>query len=111
MSASWSVKHGALRAVVWGATFEEAAVLFGCGERSVYRWVGEHGRMPQRERVARKSSLTIDEREQIVVGVARGESDRVIADRIGRHRSTVWREINNNGGRVQYRAQCRSGSG
>jgi IS30 family transposase len=37
--------------------------------------------------------LSFEERERILVGVARGESDAEIARAIGRHRSTVGREI------------------
>ena len=42
-------------------------------------------------------------REEIRVGIERRESDSVIADRLGRHRSTVWREVRANGGRDAYR--------
>jgi IS30 family transposase len=37
--------------------------------------------------------LSFEERERILVGVSRGESDAEIARAIGRHRSTVGREI------------------
>ena len=51
--------------------------------------------------------LTMEEREEIAIGLALGESRRVIARRIGRDKSTVSREIKRNGSAVydcRYRA-------
>jgi transposase, IS30 family len=57
-----------------------------------------------RERKRRPGSLSASEREEIRVGIEAGASDEAIASRIGRHRSTIWREIAANGGRGCYRA-------
>ncbi|MBL8776508.1 MAG: IS30 family transposase [Acidimicrobiales bacterium] len=46
--------------------------------------------------------LTLDHRVEIRLGLERGESFAVIAERIGFHRSTVWREVKDNGGRDLY---------
>ena len=63
----------------------------------------ERGAMT-RERKRRPGSLSVSEREEIRVAIEVGASDEAIASRIGRHRSTVWREIAANGGRGRYRA-------
>ena len=63
-----------------------------------------HGVAMGTERHRRDNALSQDDREEIRVGIEAGESDAVIAERIGRHRSTVWREIAANGGRRRYRA-------
>ena len=48
--------------------------------------------------------LTLEEREEISRGLAAGLSLREIARRLGRDPSTVCREVDNNGGRTNYRA-------
>jgi len=48
--------------------------------------------------------LLVAEREEISLGIARGESARAIARGLGRSASTVSREIDRNGGRDGYRA-------
>jgi IS30 family transposase len=47
--------------------------------------------------------LSMDDRVEIKLGVERGESYRLIGDRIGRDKSTVCREVNNNDGPTGYK--------
>jgi len=101
----WLVAREALLAVGKGATIREAARVAGVSPRTVDRLVSEHGRMSSISGYrSRPNGLTLADREEIRVGIDRGESDAVIGCRLGRHRSTIWREIKHNGGREMYRA-------
>lgn len=100
----WSVVRPGLAAVARGATLEEAAALVGVGASTIRRRVAEEGVVVLRDRTPRDGALRLEDREEIRVGVEAGESDSKIGERIGKHRSTVWREIKGNGGRKAYRA-------
>ncbi len=100
----WAKVHVVLRALSRGVTQREAARLAGVSISTVESLVSEHGVVALRERKPRANALRIDEREQIMLGVAAGDTNTVIALRLGRHRSSIGREITAGGGRDRYRA-------
>lgn len=100
----WHVARVALVELSGGAYVRDAAVAAGISIGTVERLIVEHGRMTMRASTVREGELTLEDREEIRVGIDRDESDTVIAVRIGKHRSSVWREIKRNGGRQGYRA-------
>lgn len=90
-----------------GLTREEIARECFCSVKSVSRVIKAAGGRPSRRSRSRSRSsrqLSLREREEIRVGVSQGKSLREIAAVIGRHPSTISRELARNGGRRKYRA-------
>ena len=89
-----------------GMTWQKAARAVGCSFTSAW-FIGE-GRGGRRARPAswtpRPGSLTTADREEITIGLVKGESFAAIAQRINKVPSTVSREVAANGGRDDYRA-------
>jgi IS30 family transposase len=75
-----------------GGSCRELAVEFGCSARTVLR-IAEQAALARRRVAHSRHRLSFEERERISRGIAAGESDSEIARALGRHRSTVGREI------------------
>ena len=90
-----------------GLTVAEAARAAGIHFMSAYRVLADyHTRDDGRPDMwsTAPGRLTLADREEITVGLAREERFTAIADRLGRSVSTVSREVAANGGREDYRA-------
>jgi transposase, IS30 family len=85
-----------------GARVREVMARFGVPHTSACRIQAETALTRPRV-VCSPHRLSFEERERIFVGVCRGESDSEIARALGRHRSTVGREIRRCSERRQYR--------
>ena len=105
---AWSLSDGQRseveRRVAAGESREQVALAVGCDPRTVYRWVVRNGGLRSRVRCRSVLRLSVLEREEISLGLARGETATLIAGQLGRAVSTVTREVNANGGRRGYRA-------
>jgi transposase, IS30 family len=86
-------------------SFEEIARSAGCSASLVSKISGSKWAGPKLlSWNPGPKRLSLGEREEIRVGVVRGDSDRKIARTIGRAPSTVSRELTENGGRERYEA-------
>jgi len=106
----------ALRAQFWegirsGLGTEEAARAAGVSPGLGFMWFRQAGGVASNgPRPGCGRYLSVAEREEIALGLARGESLRAIAGRLGRSPSTVSREVRRNSqGRRYYRALAAQG--
>ncbi len=90
--------------VLAGDDFKAIADAYCFGIGSIRRILARTGGFHLRLRPRAKRNLSVQERDEILRGVAEGESFGSIARRLGRAPSTVSREVKSKGGRRQYRA-------
>jgi IS30 family transposase len=88
-----------------GNTLAETARSMGVTTRRVKYYVHAVGGIkPERPRSRSRRALCLAEREEISRGIAAGHSCRRIGGDLGRHHTTISREIGRCGGRGRYRA-------
>lgn len=97
------------KAIMWdrwqeGESLSQIAQLFDRGHSSIQGILAVTGGIRPAQRCRSRLALTLAEREEISVGLARGDSIRSIATLLGRAPSTISREITRNGGPDWYRA-------
>ena len=78
--------------------------LFDRPSSCIYNMLAPTGGIRPSPRQRSRLALTLAEREEISRGLARDQSLRMIAARLGRAPSTISREVNRNGGLRHYRA-------
>jgi IS30 family transposase len=88
-----------------GMSLRDIAKEVGCSHSGIdVMLAGKQSRVAKAESwTPRQGHLTADEREEILLGLHRGESMSAIARQLDRQPSTVTREVKANGGRDKYR--------
>lgn len=103
------------QAIADGRTSEEAAADAGISTPLGPRWFRSSGGMPPTHLapsapVPTGRYLTLSEREEIAIELAKGTASRAIARKLGRSPSTISREVRRNaatrGGNLDYRASA-----
>jgi len=94
------VIQGFWAAMARGEFITDAAEQVGSYRKQGARWIAASGGVrPRRGRDLKGRCLTFQEREEIALARARGESMRCIARRLGRSPSTISRELSRNADR------------
>jgi IS30 family transposase len=101
---SESMKEGIWELRAEGLSDREIGRRLGLPRGSVSNHLRRTGGIRPRARRRAERCLSLEEREEISRGIARGHSAREIARTLGRSHTTIAREINRCGGRPRYRA-------
>jgi IS30 family transposase len=107
--ASWRRLSTAEHAKLWtqwreGLSAGEIARQLCRGRNAIQCIVQHHGGSAPAERTRAADRLSLAQREEISRGISTGLSARDIGRSLGKHHSTISREIRRNGGRGTYRA-------
>jgi IS30 family transposase len=101
-----AVKDGIWELRADGLSDREIGRRLGLPRGTVSNHLARTGGIRPRARRRPERCLTLDEREEVSRGIARGHSARTIARALGRSHTTITREINRCGGRARYRAHA-----
>ena len=102
---SWSQRNELWRRWSAGESLTDIAAALERDPSRIRRIVQAKGGIAPAPRRRSPLALTTADREEISRGLARAESVRSLARRLGRAASTISREIRRHGGRSRYRAQ------
>jgi IS30 family transposase len=99
------VRREAIRLASKGWTRAAIAAELRIAHGSVVNIVGPMGGVLRRaaQRQQSPARLSLDDRIEIKLGLERGDSLTALGRQLGRHTSTISREVQRNGGRVAYR--------
>lgn len=87
-----------------GLTYREITDEFGVSSGLISKVIRINGGVRPKHKSRSSLRLSLAEREEIAIGLSHGLSFRHIADSLGRSPSTICREVNNFGGRDNYKA-------
>ena len=87
-----------------GESIRLIARTIGASQTPVRTLLRRHGGVKPPPRARNRRHLSLSEREEISRGLAAGLSCRVIAARLGRHHTSISREVARHGGPGTYRA-------
>ena len=97
------VRRQIIRLAAKGATYEDILASMDVSVGVITKVTKPLGGVYRSPRPRSPHRLSAEERVEIRLGIERGWTYRHIGAAIGRHASTVCREVNNNGGRGSYR--------
>ena len=92
------------RRIAAGESWRFVAAAMDVSMETIRQVLRKAGPVPPRWTDRTKCQLSLAQREEIMLGLTGAESFRGIAVRLGVAPSTISREVNNNGGRGNYRA-------